>query len=55
LLGLRIPSRQTSQKDMDVFYMDRKQFCYYSRGSLMETKAWATKALNRKLISEEGI
>lgn len=21
------------------FYKDRKQFCYYSRGSLMETKA----------------
>jgi len=35
------------------FYKDRKQFCYYSRGSLMETKAWATKAFNRKLISEK--
>jgi four helix bundle protein len=34
------------------FYKDRKQFCYYSRGSLMETKTWATKACNRKLISE---
>lgn len=35
------------------FYKDRKQFCYYSRGSLMETKAWVTKAINRKLISNE--
>jgi four helix bundle protein len=35
------------------FYKDRKQFCYYSRGSLMESKTWATKAFNRKLISEE--
>jgi four helix bundle protein len=35
------------------YYKDRKQFCYYSRGSLMETKAWATKAMNRKLISKD--
>jgi four helix bundle protein len=35
------------------FYKDRKQFCYYSRGSLMETKAWVTKAFNRKLFSNE--
>ena len=35
------------------FYKDRKQFCYYSRGSLMETKTWATKALSRKLISQQ--
>ncbi len=35
------------------FYKDRKQFCYYSRGSLMETKTWTTKAFNRKLISKE--
>jgi len=35
------------------FYKDRKQFCYYSRGALMETKTWATKASNRKLISKE--
>ncbi len=35
------------------FYKDRKQFCYYNRGSLMETKTWATKASNRKLISME--
>ncbi|HRI22068.1 MAG TPA: four helix bundle protein [Panacibacter sp.] len=34
------------------FYKDRKQFCYYSRGSLLETKTWITKALERKLISQ---
>ncbi len=35
------------------FYKDRKQFCYYSRGSLMETKVWATKAFSRQLISKD--
>ena len=35
------------------FYKDRKQFCYYSRGSLLESKGWATKALNRSLISQQ--
>jgi four helix bundle protein len=35
------------------FYKDRKQFCYYSRGSLMETKTWTTKAINRQLISKD--
>jgi four helix bundle protein len=33
------------------FYKDRKQFCYYSRGSLLETKNWITKAANRSLIT----
>ena len=35
------------------FYKDRKQFCYYSRGSLMETKNWLTKSFSRKLITQE--
>ena len=35
------------------FYKDRKQFCYYSRGSLLESKTWATKGFERKLISPE--
>jgi len=35
------------------FYKDRKQFCYYSRGSLMETKNWLTKSFTRKLITQE--
>lgn len=26
------------------FYKENKQFCYYSRGSLMETKGWLLKA-----------
>ncbi len=33
------------------FYKENKQFCYYSRGSLFETKTWLTKAKNRKLIT----
>ncbi|MCU0415286.1 MAG: four helix bundle protein [Ignavibacteriaceae bacterium] len=33
------------------FYKENKQFCYYSRGSLYETKTWLTKAKNRKLIA----
>lgn len=35
------------------FYKDRRVFCYYSRGSLLETKNWAIKALSRSLISQE--
>jgi len=34
-------------------YKERKNFTYYSRGSLFETKTWLTKAFNRKLIEEE--
>ena len=33
------------------FYKDRKQFCYYARGSVMETKTWLTKSFKRKLIT----
>ena len=35
------------------FYKENKQLCYYSRGSLFETKTWLTKAKNRKLITED--
>ena len=35
------------------FYKDRKQFCYYSRGSMMETKAWAAKSSRRKLVTQK--
>ena len=35
------------------FYKENRQFCYYSRGSLFETKTWLTKAKNRKLILED--
>ena len=37
------------------FYKENKQFCYYSRGSLFETKTWLTKAKNRKLINEDEL
>lgn len=32
-------------------YKDTKNFSYYSRGSLYETKSWLTKAHNRSLLS----
>ena len=35
------------------YYSDNKKFCYYSRGSLLETKVWLTKAYNRGLIKDE--
>ncbi len=35
------------------FYKENKQFCYYSRGSLFETKTWIRKANNRKLIDDK--
>jgi four helix bundle protein len=31
-------------------FKEIKNFSYYSRGSLFETKTWLTKALNRKLV-----
>lgn len=34
-------------------YKEAKNFSYYSRGSLYESKTWITKAFNRKMISEE--
>jgi four helix bundle protein len=33
-------------------FKEIKNFSYYSRGSLFETKTWLTKAANRKLIAE---
>ena len=35
------------------FYKENRQFCYYSRGSLYETKTWLTKAHNRGLVTDE--
>ena len=32
-------------------YKENKQFCYYARGSLFETKTWIEKAYNAKLFS----
>jgi four helix bundle protein len=34
-------------------YRDMKQFLYYARGSLYETKTWALKAKERGLLSSE--
>jgi four helix bundle protein len=34
-------------------YKERKNFSYYSRGSLFETKTWLMKAKNRRLLQEE--
>ncbi len=34
-------------------YKENKQFCYFSRGSLYETKTWIIKAWNRKLVKDE--
>ncbi len=34
-------------------YKETKNFSYYSRGSLFETKTWLTKAKNRGLIDEK--
>ena len=34
------------------FYKENKQFCYYSRGSLLETKTRLTKAHSRKLLTD---
>ncbi|WP_295650211.1 four helix bundle protein [uncultured Mucilaginibacter sp.] len=34
-------------------YKENKNFCYFSRGSLIETKGWLIKSKARKLISEE--
>ena len=33
-------------------FKENKNFCYFSRGSLIETKGWITKAKTRKLITD---
>ena len=35
------------------FYKENRQFCYYSRGSLHETKTWLRKAQDRNLVGDE--
>ena len=37
------------------FYKENRNFCFYARGSLTETKTWITKAGNRNLISETEV
>ncbi|MEO7211400.1 four helix bundle protein [Mucilaginibacter sp.] len=34
-------------------YKENRNFCFFSRGSLLETKSWLKKARYRNLISEE--
>ena len=34
------------------FFKENRNFCYYSRGSLLETKNWLGKAWRRKLLDE---
>ena len=34
-------------------YKENKNFCFYSRGSILETKGWLKKANVRKLITPE--
>ena len=35
------------------FYKEKKVFCYYARGSLMETKTWSYKSCRRNLMTRE--
>ncbi len=35
-------------------YKEAKNFSYYSRASLYETKTWLTKAFNRQLITKDN-
>lgn len=35
------------------FYKESKQFYFYSRGSIQETKSWLGKCKRRKIIKEE--
>lgn len=35
------------------YFKDDNKFCFYSRGSILETKTWIMKAQNRKLISDQ--
>ncbi|SDS31694.1 four helix bundle protein [Mucilaginibacter mallensis] len=34
-------------------YKENRNFCYFSRGSIIETKGWLKKSRNRSLITEE--
>ena len=35
------------------YYKENRLFCFYARGSLMETKTWITKAHKRGIIKNE--
>jgi len=34
-------------------FKENKNFCYFSRGSVLETKSWLKKAQKRELITDE--
>lgn len=34
-------------------YKENKNFCYFSRGSIIETKDWLKKSKDRQLLTEE--
>jgi four helix bundle protein len=34
-------------------FKENKNFCFFSRGSILETKGWLIKSKNRNLINEE--
>lgn len=34
-------------------FKENKNFCYFSRGSIIETKSWLKKSKTRKLIPED--
>ena len=36
------------------FYKVKKQFIYFARGSLLETKIWAVKSHNRNLMNDQS-
>jgi four helix bundle protein len=35
------------------YYKESKQFYFYARGSIQETKSWLSKCLRRRIIDEE--
>lgn len=36
------------------FYKESRQFYFYARGSIQETKAWLSKCKRRKIINDES-
>jgi len=34
-------------------YKENRNFCYFSRGSIIETKGWLNKSKTRKLLSDD--
>ena len=35
------------------YYNESKQFYFYSRGSILETKSWLSKLMRRKIVDEK--